>query len=298
VDTIDRNKSVQRGPESWIQLAKPMLSETLQVTRYQAGDSEFECSMNSTVCMSLVIRAPLRGEIREQGKPWRRKASTAGSLVFLPRNHAAQHRWTGDTEAINVMLDTNSLLGKSALNAGLLSDRPIYNMRDPVLAQLLRYIFMENIEGSPHGTAYMEHLTLAAVARLGLQTVRRMVEDRPVREASVMTRALDYIHANLDSDLSVQEIVSASGYEGNLYAFLRLFKRQCRMGPHRYILDARLDRAKSLLAERRLTVTQVAVSCGFVNLSHFSSAFKSKWGVPPSTIAHLPEAAIIPASSE
>ncbi|MBB2917078.1 helix-turn-helix domain-containing protein [Cupriavidus alkaliphilus] len=286
MDSSDHGKHPKQGVESWVQLAKPTLSDSLEVTRYKGGDSEIESFLDSKLCISLVLKAPLRGENRQQGRSWQRTASVGGGIVYLPRDHSAQYWWTGASEAINVMVDADWLRARSSAEARLLPDRPIYGLRDPILAQLVQYLFKENVEGSPHGAAYSEYLALAAISRLGPLMSRRSLENKAVRGEFLVARALDYIHANLDSNLSVREIIDACEFEGDLFAFTRLFKRYCGTAPHRYILDARLERAKKLLllADRRMTVTQVALMCGFVNLSHFSSAFKSKWGIQPSRI--------------
>ncbi len=53
------------------------------------------------------------------------------------------------------------------------------------------------------------------------------------------------------------------------------------MSVHSYIIDKRLEHAALLLAEGRLNVSQTALACGYSNMSHFSSAFKKKYGVLP-----------------
>ncbi|CAB3748465.1 helix-turn-helix transcriptional regulator [Paraburkholderia humisilvae] len=51
--------------------------------------------------------------------------------------------------------------------------------------------------------------------------------------------------------------------------------------PMRYVTSLRLDHAARLLADETLQVKQIAFSCGFINASHFSKAFKQKYGVTP-----------------
>jgi AraC-like DNA-binding protein len=49
-----------------------------------------------------------------------------------------------------------------------------------------------------------------------------------------------------------------------------------------YLHDQRMERARQLLEERRFNVTEVACTVGYANPSHFSAAFKRKFGVNPS----------------
>jgi len=43
----------------------------------------------------------------------------------------------------------------------------------------------------------------------------------------------------------------------------------------------RLDRARNLLMQSTLPITEVALACGFANASHFSRAYSAKFGIPP-----------------
>jgi AraC-like DNA-binding protein len=49
-----------------------------------------------------------------------------------------------------------------------------------------------------------------------------------------------------------------------------------------YLHDRRMERARRMLEERRFNVTEVAGTVGYANPSHFSAAFKRKFGVKPS----------------
>lgn len=61
----------------------------------------------------------------------------------------------------------------------------------------------------------------------------------------------------------------------------RDFKEITGMSVHSFVIEQRLEHAAYLLAGNRLNVTQTAALCGYSNMSHFSSAFKKKYGVLP-----------------
>lgn len=50
-----------------------------------------------------------------------------------------------------------------------------------------------------------------------------------------------------------------------------------------YLHDYRMEQAKQMLTEQKLTVAQVAHAVGYSHLSHFAAAFRKKFGVNPST---------------
>ena len=49
-----------------------------------------------------------------------------------------------------------------------------------------------------------------------------------------------------------------------------------------YILNLRIEQSKKLLNTLSLSVTEIALVCGFDNSNHFSTAFKRICGVTPS----------------
>lgn len=65
------------------------------------------------------------------------------------------------------------------------------------------------------------------------------------------------------------------------FHFLRLFSSVVGATPHQYLVRARLRRAARLLAERELSVTDVALEAGFGDLSNFIRTFRRAAGVSP-----------------
>jgi len=51
--------------------------------------------------------------------------------------------------------------------------------------------------------------------------------------------------------------------------------------PHRYLTGRRIERAKSLLVERKLSVTEIGLDVGFSETSSFTSAFRKFTGETP-----------------
>jgi len=101
----------------------------------------------------------------------------------------------------------------------------------------------------------------------------------PGAERSKFQRVTTFIEEHLTADIDVAELARLVGYGPDHLA--RLFKRSFEMPLHQYVLQRRVDRAKTLLRDRSLAIGDVARSCGFASQSHFSSVFKDKVGVTP-----------------
>jgi AraC-like DNA-binding protein len=97
-----------------------------------------------------------------------------------------------------------------------------------------------------------------------------------------LLRARRFITSNLsDPDLSPTTVAQALGLSAR---YLYLIFHEQSTSPFRWILDRRLERAAALLADpgrAGLSITGIAFGVGFKDSSHFSRAFKDRYGVGP-----------------
>jgi two-component system response regulator YesN len=92
-------------------------------------------------------------------------------------------------------------------------------------------------------------------------------------------RACDFIRERLAEPLTLDRVARAAGYAPDYFS--RLFKRHEGMGFARYLQQARIERAKQLMYETKLTLEQVQKLCGFRTRAHFHRAFKAGAGRTP-----------------
>jgi AraC family transcriptional regulator len=65
------------------------------------------------------------------------------------------------------------------------------------------------------------------------------------------------------------------------FHFAREFKRTTGTTPHQYLIKFRVERAKALLAEAQLPLTEVGLQSGFSHQSHFTRLFRRFTGTTP-----------------
>ena len=94
-----------------------------------------------------------------------------------------------------------------------------------------------------------------------------------------LRRAIEFMHDNYSGGLSLEEIASAAYLSE--YHFARLFKEIIGVTPHVYLANLRLERARKLLAETELPISEVASLVGYHSQSHFTKIFKSITGATP-----------------
>jgi AraC family transcriptional regulator len=93
-----------------------------------------------------------------------------------------------------------------------------------------------------------------------------------------LRRVVEYIHANLTKELTVEELASAASL--SRFHFSRMFKAATGQSPSRFIGQQRLELAKLLLAEGR-SIADVAHDCGFSSESNFVRSFRRATGLTP-----------------
>lgn len=89
------------------------------------------------------------------------------------------------------------------------------------------------------------------------------------------------LEENYMNPVSINDLAYLSGR--SLSSFKRDFKSIYNIPPSRWIREQRLKKAKELLSNTEMSVTDVCYTTGFESPSHFSKAYKSHYGHPPSS---------------
>ncbi len=92
---------------------------------------------------------------------------------------------------------------------------------------------------------------------------------------------LSYVlETNYMNPVSLDELAYLSGR--SLSSFKREFQQIYNISPAQWIRHKRLHKAKDLLENTEMSVTDVCYTTGFENVAHFSRLFKEYFGTPPS----------------
>ncbi|WP_040951770.1 AraC family transcriptional regulator [Gorillibacterium massiliense] len=114
--------------------------------------------------------------------------------------------------------------------------------------------------------------------RKSLESIQHLKENKFYRK---IEEAIQYIKTNYsDSNLSVEALAEVAGYTPNYFS--KLFKEMTGINSGEYIRKIRIGKAKELLQNHDYKVSDVAEICGYINSSHFYSAFKKDVGMTPS----------------
>lgn len=95
-----------------------------------------------------------------------------------------------------------------------------------------------------------------------------------------LLKAVKLMQRNLENPLDVNDIADQVGL--GIRNLQRLFKRHLDTSPVSYYKHLRLWNARRLLLDSSIRISEIALTCGFVSSSHFTSCYKQYFSVTPS----------------
>ena len=90
---------------------------------------------------------------------------------------------------------------------------------------------------------------------------------------------LSFIRSNYASAITLGDMASAAGMSPKYFCYF--FKQMTSKTPVEYLMLYRIEKASRKLIHSDLSVTQIAFSCGFNDLSYFIKTFKDTKGITP-----------------
>ena len=152
---------------------------------------------------------------------------------------------------------------------------------DPTISALMLRIWQEALAGTQESalvadTAWtsLAALLLRASGRSSPTAVHGGLAGWQLR------RITEHIQDRLTEDVSLNELASLVGLSPR--HLCTAFRQSTGLPPHRWQIERRVERAKAMLTSPAVTITDVALACGFGTPSHFATMFRRATGCTPS----------------
>jgi AraC family transcriptional regulator len=238
----------------------------------------------------LVIAGNEDGLVRRTGSGFCQEAvPKAGAIWLSPARFAKEVAITAPIpQTIHVYLPTTLFDRlKDDFNlpgAPAHSIRHAFGIGDDVIDQVGRSILSELTTETAASRVYVESASLALAARL-LQKHCDSSACAPIETSTNsldhtrLRRVLDYIDANFDNDISLENLAGIAGYSA--FHFARKFTRAMGIPPHRYISRMRLEHAMAELVAGKLPLAEIALNAQFSSQASFTRAFHRATGMTP-----------------
>jgi AraC family transcriptional regulator len=270
--------SVRRQTMSW----RGVTAEVVQLT----GSEPFNYEYRSPIPLFIACQRGFRtdGETQIDGLKPSNLHEFSRKMAFVPAHHTFRGTFVPrvSLRTVYFYIDPSQLAVDPELEFAALDLSPRLFFEDPVLRGTAEKLVA--IIENPGSASRLYAEALSAVLAIELVRLER---GSPTVTATARgglatwqeRAACDFIEAHLTEDIALADLAGVARLSPA--HFCRAFKRSFGVPPHRYQLQRRIERAKSLLADQDRSVLEVALACGFNFPSNFSQIFRKGTGVTP-----------------
>jgi AraC-like DNA-binding protein len=117
------------------------------------------------------------------------------------------------------------------------------------------------------------------------QALRLLSETAAERNRHRVSEVVRYIREHMTEPLTVADMASHALMSPS--ALTALFVEETGVGPYQFAKRMRLDRARELLIQDGLTVSEIVREVGYTSLSYFINEFKRQFGTTPGAYAKV-----------
>ncbi len=207
------------------------------------------------------------------------------------------HAVTGASATDLVMLRLDPAFYEAKAREALYRDAPILAERYAAIDAFLREVGNSlRTQLSTQWTCHHAYLdALAGVIAVHLARNYSGDRDAPPAYAGLaphrLRRVVGFVDDHIGESLLVRQL--AETVHMSAYHFARMFRKATGQPPHLFVTLRRIERAKRLLGDDRMSLGDVGATVGFQTQSHFTDVFRRHTGVTPGVFRlrslHLPD---------
>jgi AraC family transcriptional regulator len=255
--------------------------ELVRSTTNRRVDYNFHSSVNLLAAYEHGVRRD--GESYVEGLARSRLRDVGKKLTLVPAGHEYREWYDPRTsmEVTYFYLDPVELQIDSETNLGKLLEPRLF-FEDVAIGSTASKL--RQAIDAPDGAnrLYVEALGVILIHELVRLNSGSSRTEGPVRGglATWQQRIVaTYIEAHLSDQIPLATLARLARL--STFHFCRAFKQSFGVPPHRYHTNRRIEWAKTLLAERKYSVTEVGLAVGFSETSSFAAVFRKITGQTP-----------------
>ena len=199
-----------------------------------------------------------------------------GRIVFTNRFNASISGWSTPADQIGYTSEELYPPDQAAVYGG--RDREVLESGKPIVERLYGFVANRSTElncvtvrpvfglsGSIIGTATIYH--------------RAQTKMKSFNWYDPIRRSIAYLNDHYAENVSVEQLAHLSHY--SVAQFRKLFQKLMRMSPSAYVIQVRINAAKTLLRTTDRRIADIAAETGFCDHSHFIKTFRAATGQTP-----------------
>lgn len=207
--------------------------------------------------------------------PSGRLPPSPGDIWWRPAGVASSVLMQGDTAGYCEIAIPGRAIGDPALI-------PRVRYRNPLIHHLIEEIGSV----SARDDTVAQLLTESAAETIRLLVADSLTVDRPRKrddrdtlDARTRSMITEYLNDSLDSEINLDALARLAAMP--VGTFIKAFRQAFHTTPYQFLLDRRIDQAKTLLLTTSLSITEISSAVGFSTPSHFATAFGRRVGATP-----------------
>ena len=248
-----------------------------------AGSVDFPACSHHTLAYFMSGCADFAGRFADQRY---RTEMRARSFMVSPAQADECSSWRNGFEAAVHYVDP-SLTDRVAVEVFEVDPRKgdlhfTIGSSDHQVDRLMTLLLEEASSGGQLGRLYADSLALALSVAL-VRNYSGISRPRQVHKGGLrpglLERVLEYMRANIAANVSLEDLAKITGL--SQFHLIRQFKSSVGVTPCQYMIEARVQRAKQLLADDNRTLADIALTLGYKDQSHFGRIFRKTIGITP-----------------
>lgn len=248
------------------------------------GEEICQSATSHVLCLSLNLR-PSRLSLRMSDRSYT-SLFRKGDLSIAPVQLLLFSQWSQDDRYLRIKIASEFLdhVAHRDMESNLnrVDLLPEFQVRNLQIEQISMMLLAELYSGGVAGHLYIESLTNLLAVHL-LRNYSGHNPHIPVYQGGLSYQQLlkitDYISDRLADPIQLSDLSDLLGM--SQFHFGRLFKQSMGVAPYQYVLQQRVERAKSLLQTTKLPIVEIALQCGFSSHSHLGKWLRHDTGMTP-----------------
>jgi AraC family transcriptional regulator len=157
-------------------------------------------------------------------------------------------------------------------------------LEDQTLRRLMSVLVQEKRNGFKSGSFFLDGMATALASYLAHHystVLPAEVSSRGGMAPAILRRCIEFMESRLAGNLSLNDVAREAGLSTS--HFVRSFRQSTGKTPYQFLLQRRVDRARALMRDRRVSLTEVALASGFADQHHLATVFRRITRVTPSS---------------
>lgn len=207
----------------------------------------------------------------------------AGDVAIGPAGLRYSTSWSKPAQFLTLVCGRATLARAARdLGIGVPPELRIARQQEPHIERILRSLHEDLAEGKPNGPLYSDLLLLALAVRAIRSFNSVTAKTRIYRNglsSSKLRQLVTYVDEHYAEPIRLADLAARA--DMSPHYFCQLFKQSTGQSPHQYLMERRIEHAKRMLREGRMTLAEIAYRTGFSSQAHFTGAFRRWAGVTP-----------------